>query len=166
MYVVLRSYQRLLASYSTSIYEVAILVLAELSNNLSRVPFLISCMNLFGAENFPKVESTGFADDEVIPDEYKGMVYAARKLGIVKGVEKENELFFCPDRAVTWSEAAVILNNVIGYEPANADNASWSSAAVCAMRELGVFGYESDIGTLTKSETADILYSVSCMIYE
>lgn len=135
---------------------------------ITRLDFLVSAMNMFGASNIPTVKETGFADDDNIPSEYKGYVYSAAKLGIINGIEKDGDILFCPDKTVTAAEAASILNNVIGYEPESIEVVSpaWASEAVCAMNELGVSLPTDASVSMTKADTAQMLYCVDCLIYE
>ena len=125
-------------------------------------------MNVFGAGNIPSVKSTGFADDDKIPAEYKGYVYSAAKLGIIKGIEKDGTLYFCPDKAVTFAEASQIINNVIGYKPEKkTDKApSWASDAVSAMAELGICRTDDAAQCVNRGSCAGMLYAISELIFE
>lgn len=135
---------------------------------VTRLDFLVSAMKVFGAANIPKVKDTGFVDDKDIPEEYKGLVYSAAKLGIVKGVQSGDNLYFYPNKPITPEEASVILNNVIGYVPEKTgENApSWAKESVAAMKELGVYCAEDGATELSRGESAQMLYGISCMIYE
>ena len=139
-------------------------------SQVSRLDFLVTCMNVFGADNIPKVSNSGFDDDESISEKYKGYVYSASKLGIINGVSDGEKTVFSPAKAITKAEAAVMLNNIIGYKAGTVkgvDSApEWAEEAVCAMYELGVCSDEGLSGELTKEECADMLYKVSCMIGE
>lgn len=137
------------------------------SDTVTRLEFLVSAMNLFGADNIPTVSDTGFVDDSDIPEKYKGIVYSAAKLGIVKGIEKGDCLYFYPNRAITPEEASVILNNVIGYEPksCSGEEPAWALEAVCAMKELGVYSV-TDPAKFRRDDAAQLLYGISCLLYE
>lgn len=136
---------------------------------MSRLEFLVSAMNAFGADKLPVVSSTEFDDDAEIPDKYKSYVYSAQKLGIVNGIEQNGKCCFMPDRDITFAEAAVILNNVIGHEAAGnvCDDTVpvWAQESVSAVYELGI----SDISVnsdLTRETAADMLYKLCSLIYE
>ncbi len=139
-------------------------------SQVSRLDFLVTCMNVFGADNIPAVSNTGFDDDESISEKYKGYVYSASKLGIISGVKNAEKTMFSPSKAITKAEAAVMLNNIIGYEAETVKNVSdapvWAKEAVCAMYELGVCSDEGLADPISKEECADMLYKVSCMIGE
>lgn len=143
-------------------------------NSVSRLEFLVSAMSVFGADNIPKAESTGFADDGAIPEEYKGHVYSAAKLGIIASPEDGKELSFRPDDAITKAEAAVILNSIIGYKAEKVESLdgvpSWALSDVCAMYELGVYSLEDQSAEasnkLDNESAAEMLYQVSCLLYE
>ena len=139
-------------------------------SQVSRLDFLVTCMNVLGADNIPTVSDTGFDDDESISEKYKGYVYSASKLGIINGVKNAEKTEFSPAKAVTKAEAAVMLNNIIGYKAETVKNVSsapnWAEEAVCAMYELGICSDEGLADPMSKEECADMLYKVSCMIGE
>jgi len=141
---------------------------------VSRLDFLVSAMDVFGAGNIPVVESTGFSDDSSIPDKYKGYVYGAAKLGIISDPETDGASAFRPYEPVTRAEASVILNSIIGYEAETVGSLSgvpaWAQADVGAMYELGVYdlknGDAAATNALTKEEAADMLYKVYYLLGE
>ena len=142
--------------------------------SVSRLDFLVTAMNVFGADNVPDIENTGFSDDAEIPDEYKGYVYSAARLGIINGISENGALCFKPEKTVTKAEAAVILNNIIGYETTSVKSIEgvpeWASSAVCAMYELGVYDMEQGSAHCSKAVTRDgaaqMLYTVMCLLGE
>ena len=115
---------------------------------VSRADFLKMAMDVLGADNVPTVKSTIFDDDGDIQEELKGYVASAYYLGIIKGVNEDTGLYFRPNSAITRSEAAVILNNIIGAEPpetvpvfADSDSVpAWAKNAIYALNSLGIFG--------------------------
>ena len=60
------------------------------------------------------IPSTGFADDEDIPNEYKGCIAAAEALGIIGGIESADGVRFYPNNQITRCEAAVIVSKLTG----------------------------------------------------
>ncbi|MBE6587890.1 MAG: hypothetical protein E7647_05695 [Ruminococcaceae bacterium] len=141
-------------------------------SEVSRLDFLVTAMNVFGAGNIPKVESTGFADDASIPEQYKGYVYSASKLGIIS--EASAFADFRPADTVTKAEASVILNRIIGYEAKTVSTLAgvphWAEDSVCAMYELGIYDLSDGAAmagdALRKDEAADMLYKVCCLLGE
>lgn len=147
----------------------------EPEEKVSRLEFLVSAMNSFGADKLPSVTSTGFDDDSEIPEEYKSYVYSAKKLGIVNGINKNNKCVFAPSSPITLAEAAVILNNVIGYEAsAHVECAdavpTWAKTSVDAMYELGITDVSGGrVGAgdeLTREAAAQMLYKLCSLMYE
>lgn len=138
-------------------------------SEVSRLDFLVAAMNVFGANNIPKVESTGFADDSAIAKDHKGYVYGAAKLGIISEGGS-----FRPNDKITKAEASVILNRIIGYTAETvtemAEVPEWAMSDVCAMYELGVYDLEggaaSPASSMTKDDTAQMLYRVCCLLGE
>ena len=121
------------------------------------------------------MESTGFADDGDIPAEYKKYVYSAQKLGIINGTENEDgKPCFYPNADITRAEAAVIINNIMGYTAAcnfvfEDSVPAWASNSVSAMYELGVFstdnGFVNADAKITKAETAQLLNRLKELIF-
>lgn len=136
---------------------------------VSRMSFLKMAMDALGADKVPTVKETIFADDADIPADMKGYVSAAYSLGIVKGVSDDTGLFFMPNAPITKSEAAVILNNIIGAEPpetvpvfADSDSVpAWAKNAVYALSSLGIFGTRrgciSANAEMTRADCAELL---------
>lgn len=150
-------------------------VFFEPDNTVSRLDFLICAMDTFKAGNLPDVESTGFADDGDIPAEYKKYVFSAQKLGIINGTENEDgKPCFYPNADITRAEAAVIINNIMGYTAAcdfvfEDSVPAWASNSVSAMYELGVFstdnGFVNADAKITKAETAQLLNRLKELIF-
>lgn len=147
----------------------------EPEEKVSRLEFLISAMNSFGADKLPEISATGFDDDGDIPEEYKSYVYSANKLGIVSGINKDGKCFFEPNNPITLAEASVILNNVIGYEassPVICEDAvpTWAKSSVDAIYELGITdaegGHLGASDELTRASAAQMLYKLCALIYE
>ena len=147
----------------------------EPSLEVSRLDFLICAMNTMGATNIPTVSNTGFADDNAIPDESKGYVYSAKALGIINGqVGADEMLYFNPDAPITRAEAAVIINNIIGYTAQGNFNFGdsvpvWAEDAVSAMFELGVLSKEDGNimadSPITEEEAAMALHRINNLIF-
>lgn len=147
----------------------------EPSSEVTRLDFLVTAMNVLGAENIPEVTSTGFADDADIPQEYKGYVYSAYQLGIVNGVPIGNERYFKPNEPITKAQASVILNNILGYSATVKVNCSdeiptWASASIDALWELGIYpvsgGLANPAAVLTKEDTAKMLFNMTTLLDE
>ncbi len=145
-------------------------VLFQPKESVSRLDFLVAAMNILGADNLPSVASSGFADDADIPDNAKSYAYSAYKLGIVNGRKAaDGSVYFDPHSPITRTEAAVILNNVIGYE-AKEDYSfgesipTWAEGSVDAMYELGVLSGEKVTAQLTKADCASLLAKLASLL--
>ena len=146
----------------------------EPSATVSRLDFLVSAMNVLGCGNLPTVSGTGFADDDEIPAEAKSYVYSAYKLGIINGNEDANgERFFYPANAITRAEAAVIINNMVGYK-ANSqfdftDSVpAWAADSISSMYELGVLSTDEGCinasAPLTREDSALLLHGLNKLV--
>ena len=136
---------------------------------ITREDFLMSVMKSFGAgELSPR--ATVFADNSAISSETSGYVAAAYKLGIIKGENRNGQLYFRPNDSITRAEAAAILNRIIGAEASGAvsvfadESAStaWAVADLYAISELGIISCDASgsIGASTpldRAQTAQML---------
>ncbi len=135
---------------------------------VSRAEFLAMAMDLFGAQNVPTVQNTGFADDANIPAEYKGYVAGAYKLGIINGARDGGDLRFYPARTITGAEAAVILGNLLGETDSVAVSVTvdesvptWAASAVAKLTSLGITEASSLSASeaLSRGDVAELLYA-------
>ncbi len=146
----------------------------EPDGQMTRLEFLVTAMNVFKAGRIPEIKDCGFADDADVPEEYKGYVYSAAKLGIINGVNGEKGRYFYPNEYITKAEASVVLNNIIGYEAmtvgAFEDVPEWACDAVSAMYELGVYGLECGKAVsgekLTRDNACEMFYKIDRLLGE
>ena len=118
-------------------------MLFDPSEKVSRLEFLVCAMDAFGAGNIPSSSDAGFADTDTIPEKHRGYVSAAKSLGIVSGVNEGGRMYFRGDEEITYAQAAVILNRIIGLESdgtksLSADVPEWAYRDVCALTENGI----------------------------
>lgn len=81
---------------------------------VSRGEFISMCMRLTEQPVFSGVLSTGYQDDESIPNWMKSYVMTAAMCGVDKGVGGEQERVFNPAVTISPAEAAVILDRALG----------------------------------------------------
>ncbi len=138
--------------------------------SVSREEFLVMVMKSLGFEDSSHQYATVFADDADISPENKAYISAAYNAGIVHGRDIDGKLYFCPDDPISRSEAAVMMNNIIGAEvPVNvslfSDNASvpaWAQSALYALHDLNILrgtgsGVISPYSVITRAQAAQIL---------
>ena len=143
------------------------------NDNISRAEFLTIAMMAAGYTVKGNSVSTHFIDNAAIPDEYRGYVAAALKLGFISGAQSNGGYVFNPNSAITRAEAAVMIDNIIGLpDPAIravfADNDSvpaWAADAIYALNETGILtgmsdGYMSPHAELTRAQSAKIICGV------
>lgn len=150
-------------------------VFFEGESTVSRLDFLKSAMSIMGASNLPEISKTDFADDAEIPDDAKSYVYSAKKLGIINGVKNsDGQICFIPNDPITRAEAAIMINNIIGYSAYTnyvfEDTVpAWAEDAISSMFELGVFttenGYINASEKITKAETAKLFDRLKNLIF-
>ncbi len=140
---------------------------------ITRCEFIAKAMSAAGYTVRGTSVNTGFLDNNQIPQTYKGYVAAALKLGFIKGVKTTGGYVFNPNENITRAEAAVFINNIVGLpvpavKTVFADNnaiPAWASDAIYALNETGIIngmgeGYLSPYATLTRAQTAQILYGI------
>ena len=141
-------------------------------DKITREDFLVGVMKVLGAGDIEPA-STVFADDKEISEKASGYVERAYSLGIIKGNKRDGLIYFDPQSTITRSEAAVILNKIIGapeYESVSVfsdDDAvpSWAKGSLYALTNEGVFkgtgeGRISPNETLDRAQTAQILLTI------
>jgi hypothetical protein len=81
---------------------------------VTRGEFLAMCLSISDTETLKDITRTGFYDDASIPMWAKPYVSTALMSGIISGYKNdEGRLIFASQEPITFSEAAVILNNVL-----------------------------------------------------
>ncbi len=84
-------------------------------STVSRGEFLAMCMKVAEINLLDGVSSTGFSDDSDIPAWQKPYVSTALMNGMVSGyTDDAGNNSFCANNPVSYYEAAVIVNNVLG----------------------------------------------------
>lgn len=165
-----------------SLTESGIMASAELggkyyfypSAEVTRAEFLAMAMKTLGIENLMSEETTVFADDDQIPEEYRGYINTAQKLGYVCGrINEAGELVFAPNEAVTRAEAATMVYNMMSLDipvikPLFVDLGTvpvWATDAVYAMTSAGIMSYSGGYvvadSAVTRGQCAEMLYMLS-----
>lgn len=145
-------------------------VFFEPTEKVTRLDFLVCTMNALGAANLPTVSDTGFTDDSDIPENAKSYVYSARRLGIINGKQDEDgALYFDANGYITAAEAAVIINNIIGYNAScdycpGEEIPAWAEDSLYALHELGIICASSAGEYLTKADCASLLSSLTSLV--
>jgi len=145
--------------------------------SVSREQFVVMLMRTIGLKDVPEVNKTVFADDAEISNGARPYIAAAYVLGFIDGSKVDGKLYFYPSRSITRAETAVILQNIIGVEVSDAvpvfadgdDVPAWAMESICAMTKLGIMngtggGSFSPFTTMTRAQTAQVLYNVSKLV--
>ncbi len=135
---------------------------------VTRGEFLAMCLGITDTQMLEGITRTGFSDDESIPMWAKPYVSTGLMAGVITGYrDTDGQLVFSPDEQITYSEAAVILNNALSLtdvvsvmtveddtSPVWAYQAEANLAACHIMPSLGTASYTE---TVTRAEAADLL---------
>ena len=126
-------------------------------------------MKACGIKNVPDADTTVFHDDIEINPEMKGYIALAYSQGYISGIQSEGKLYFKPSESIKFSEAAVIISNMIGYASpkvtpvfADADSIpSWSGKAIESLHTLGILETPEMVSgasnTVTRGDMARLL---------
>lgn len=115
-------------------------------------------------------DMTTFADDSDIPAHLRKYVAYAAEKKYIEGEEAEGVSYFYPDRSVTYAEAAVMLQNILGLKASDQqtvfsesdDLPIWAESAIWAVAEAGLFpesGFAAD-SPVTRAGAACMLAEV------
>ena len=139
---------------------------------VSREEFVTMVMKTLGVSTLTDAESS-FADNSEIAVEYRPYVATAQRLGYIGGREVDGALCFAPKDCITRAEAAVLLNNVFGYETDGAVSVfaddcaipTWARGAVYALTAAGVFNGDGEgairpSALLDRASTVQMLYNI------
>lgn len=136
--------------------------------SVSRGEFLAMCMTATGTELLSGVVSTGFTDDDDIPEWQKAYIASAVRDGIAKGKDGDGGLVFDSGAAITRAEAAVFIDrtlrlNDVSYIDVGGDVPAWAAQAAANIEACGI-GTVTGGGTLTRAEAADLLVSAMAVL--
>jgi hypothetical protein len=144
------------------------------TESVSRGDFLTMCMKIADMDVLSGVTSTGFADDDQIPAWVKPYVSTALMNGLVSGYASSGTAVFDAASPVSYSEAAVMLNNVLGITDvvsvwADIDEEAvptWAYQATANLSSCDMMpaGISSMADSLTRAEAAQMLASAMAVI--
>lgn len=114
---------------------------------VSRAEFLAMTLCAAGIDPEFASDKTTFADDGQIPDHLRHYVSYAAAKGYVTGNTVDGTGYFEPNRAVTYAEAAVMLQSILGLKAEGVTSVfaeentvpAWAESAVWAVAEAGLF---------------------------
>lgn len=139
---------------------------------VTREEFLAMAMDVVGMKTLPEATLTGFCDDDSISVWAKPYVASALRFGMVQGCMTGSDgTAFSPDRAITQTEAAVMLNRLLKVSDVAADGTlsqestpAWAYQSMVNLEAVGVLATGSDgtlslSGDLTRADAATMLLS-------
>ncbi|MBR5533437.1 MAG: S-layer homology domain-containing protein [Ruminiclostridium sp.] len=134
---------------------------------VTREEFLAMAMEVTGMETLPQAKLTGFSDDDSISVWAKPYVASALRSGMIQGNTTQEGAVFAPDRAITQTEAAVLLDRLLRVADV-ADTGKltgeaapvWAYQSVVNLEAVGVLEGSADLaGDLTRAQAAELLLS-------
>ena len=134
---------------------------------VTREEFLAMAMEVTGMETLTEARMTGFSDDASISVWAKPYVASALRSGMIQGSAAEEGAVFAPDRTITQTEAAVLLDRLLQVADV-ADTGKltgeaapvWAYQSVVNLEAVGVLEGSADLtGDLTRGQSAELLLS-------
>lgn len=134
---------------------------------VTREEFLAMAMEVTGMETLPEAKMTGFSDDDSISVWAKPYVASALRSGMIQGSGTQEGPAFSPARAITQTEAAVLLERLLRVADV-ADTGKltgeaapvWAHQSVVNLEAVGVLEGSADLnGNLTRAQAAELLLS-------
>ena len=134
---------------------------------VTREEFLAMAMEVTGMETLPEAKMTGFSDDDSISVWAKPYVASALRSGMIQGSGTQEGPAFSPARAITQTEAAVLLERLLRVADV-ADTGKltgeaapvWAHQSVVNLEAVGVLEGAADLnGNLTRAQAAELLLS-------
>ena len=148
----------------------------EPDRTVSRSEFLAMVLETAGQE-VTEVTMTGFCDDDVIPTWAKAYAAAGVAQGIVQGKSTVDGAAFRGEEAITFNEAATVLDRVLDlgnvdlevWYAARETVPSWAAQAVGNMEALNVlqvgsFGSQSMENAVTRGDAAQMLTAAKTLL--
>ena len=137
------------------------------AEEVTRGEFLAMCLKIRGIKPLEGITRTSFADDEEAAAWVRPYISAALISGYITGyADHDGSLVFSPDRSVRLSEAAVMLNNVLGVTDVVSVGSFaeglaapvWAAQAASNLAACGVLPSGGDYGAaVTRAEAAEML---------
>ena len=134
---------------------------------VTREEFLAMAMEVTGMETLPEAKMTGFSDDDSISVWAKPYVASALRSGMIQGSGTQEGPAFSPARAITQTEAAVLLERLLRVADV-ADTGKltgeaapvWAHQSVVNLEAVGVLEGSANLdGNLTRAQAAELLLS-------
>jgi hypothetical protein len=110
--------------------------LFEPEREVTRGEFLAMCMKAADTKLISGVSKTGFSDDASMSPWVKPYVSTALMSGVITGYPEAGAAVFNANAPVSYSEAAVILDRVLGVADVSTTNARISTAPVWAYQSV------------------------------
>ena len=144
---------------------------------VSRAEFLAMTMDCAGMDA-SAVTVTGFSDDAAIPAWAKAYAAAGLRQGVVRGSATEDGAAFRGEEAITFREAAVMLDRALQLRDvdlalcfAGTEDGSWAAQALgnleyCSVLSAGSFGSPAMGETVTRADAARMIASTAVLLEE
>lgn len=146
--------------------------LFDAGRSVSRGEFLAMCMKVADAKLLSGVSRTGFSDDGDMPAWVKPYVSTALMTGVITGYEEDGGTVFDANAPVSYSEAAVILNRVLGVADVSTAGVNpgaapdWACQSVANMEACDILpsGGDTQALSVTRGEAAEMLMNAMDLI--
>lgn len=130
--------------------------------DVTRGEFLTMCMELTNTKLLSGVMSTGFSDDDQIPNWEKPYISTAVMNGTVCGYQGTFGSVFQSGASITQAEASVMLNRAVGLTDvatvANDAVPTWAAQSVANLSSMSIIPENAALSSaLTRAQAAEML---------
>lgn len=142
------------------------------TSTVTRGEFLAMCLKACGVTTLSDITQTGFADDNEIAGWIKPYVATALVNGVISGyTDDEGYAIFSPNDAITFSQAAVILDNILGISDVVSVSAAhdalcpaWAYQATVNLATCDIMQTSSYSAEMTRADVAEVLVNAIDLI--
>ena len=139
---------------------------------VTRADFLIMAMNAVGIDpSLIAANESGFADSASFTEYQNEYISAARKLGLVVGIDTEDGRCFCPNDIITSAQAATLISRIASMQELPFGDAVYASVGTdeeitddgyAMLASVGLVASDDRDAEITRADAVDLLYTLLC----
>ena len=139
---------------------------------VTRADFLIMAMNANGIDSsLIAADESGFADSASFTSYQNKYISAAKRLGLVVGIDTEEGRCFLPNDVITSAQAATIISRIAALRELSFGDAVYASvgtdseisdAGYAMLASVGLVASEDRSAALTRADAVNLLYTLLC----
>ena len=139
---------------------------------VTRADFLIMAMNANGIDSsLIAADESGFADSASFTSYQNKYISAAKRLGLVVGIDTEEGRCFLPNEVITSAQAATIISRIAALRELSFGDAVYASVGTdseisddgyAMLASVGLVASDDRSAELTRADAVSLLYTLLC----